>query len=222
MRARSSSYSTSSASIGTSSSIRIRSGSDGHGTLLAADAALARARTSPTAIRWHVEVSHNVSVSQAFPTVARITPVDYRDLSHSLPVAHPHSIGSVYHLPQQHSAHPGARHADRPVDQQWSQAEASASRARDRARLPRHPRPRAAAGRPDRGPQGRLLGAHAGAQTGLAGKIADTLNEIVELNRETWPRARAGEPGGRQGRPDHPAGPASRAPAGRGPPRSTR
>ena len=43
-------------------------------------------------------------------------------------------------------------------------------------------------------------------QVGVAGKIADALNDIIELNRETAQRARAGEPGGRQGGQDHPAG----------------
>ena len=55
----------------------------------------------------------------------------------------------------------------------------------DRVRLLRHPRTRSAADRAHRRPKGRLLRADADvADRASPGKVADTLNEIIELNQE--------------------------------------
>ncbi len=45
---------------------------------------------------------------------------------------------------------------------------------------------------------------------GMAGKIADTFNEVVELNERLARGAGAAQPGRRQGGQDHPARHASR------------
>ena len=59
-----------------------------------------------------------------------------------------------------------------------------AKRTANRTRRLRNPRPRTAAERPHRDAEGRLLRAHADVEDRVAGKIADTLNEIAELNEE--------------------------------------